>query len=178
MILHFFLSESTIIPINDDFSTGRLTSKVQKYFANINNIFTPPFNTLQFQWERRYDYEYYCDGLVSKEILSVVGDSKPLSRKLYFYEGKNDCFDFRQNLKITLLPNPSFGEIEIQSLIFESGETELQVFTTSGQLVIKKIIASRSYAQNVDLSGFKNGIYVIHLRSGKHFSASKLVMAR
>ena len=121
----------------EDFFTGRLTSKFQKYFANISNIFSSPFNVLQFQYERRYDYEYYCDGLVAKETLSLVEGSQPQSRVLYFYEGKNDCFDFEQDLEITLSPNPSQGEIEIKSLIFESGETELQVFSTSGQLVFE-----------------------------------------
>ncbi len=163
---------------HEDLLTGQLKSKFQKYFSNILHIFTPPFNVSEFQLERRYDYEYYCDGLVSKETYSVVGDSNPVSRFLYFYEGKNDCFDFEQNLDITLSPNPTFGEIEIKSLIFESGETELQVYSTSGQLVFEKLIASRSHYQKVDLSGLKNGIYVIHLRNGKHFSTSKLVMAK
>lgn len=163
---------------DDDLLTGRLTTKYQKYFSNIALIFSPPFNVLQFQLERRYDYEYDCDGLVSKETLSVVGESEPKSRTLYFYEGKNDCFDFEQDLEITISPNPAFGEIEIESLIFESGNTELQVFTISGQLVLEKLITSRSHHQNVDLSVLRNGIYILHLRSGTHFSTSKLVMAK
>lgn len=163
---------------DEDIFTGQLTSKYQKYFANISNLFTSPFNVLQFQFERRYDYEYYCDGLVAKETLSVVGDSLPVSRTLYFYEGKNDCFDFEQDLETTLSPNPSFGAIEIKSLIFESGNTELQVFSTSGQLVFRKLISSRSHYQNLDLSTLKNGLYVIHLRNGKYFSTSKLALAK
>ncbi|MFK8008224.1 MAG: T9SS type A sorting domain-containing protein [Saprospiraceae bacterium] len=162
----------------DDFYTGQLNAKFQKYFSNVANIFSPPFNLITYQFENQYDYKYYCDGLVAKETLSIVGDSKPLSRILYFYEGKNDCFDSEQNLEILLSPNPSFGEIEIKSLIFESGDTELQIFSPSGQLVFEKSIASRSHYQNLDLNGLNNGLYVIHLRSGKHFSTSNVVIAK
>ena len=161
----------------EDLFTGRITSKFQKYYNNQSNLFFPPFSNIELAIERRFDYEYYCDGLVSKETLNNVGEANPLSRILYFYEGKNDCFDFEQDLEMMISPNPSLGEIEIQSLIFESGDTDLQVFTASGQLVFEKLISTRSHYQNVDLSFLKDGIYIIHLRSGKHFSASKLVMA-
>lgn len=161
----------------EDFFTGRLTSKLQKHYNNQSNLFLSPFSTLELRAERRYDYEYYCDGLVSKETLSILGEANPSSRILYFYEGKSDCFDFEQDLEMTISPNPSFGKIEIQSLIFESGDTELQVFTARGQLVLNKKISSRSHYQNVDLDFLRNGVYIIHLRSGKHFSTSKLVIS-
>ncbi len=160
----------------EDFFTGRVTSKIQKYYNNQNHLFYTPFDNIELRQESRFDYKYYCDGLLSKETLSIVGESKPLSRISYFYEGNNDCFDFEQDLEMTISPNPSFGKIKIESLIFESGDTELQVFTASGQLVFEKEIPSRSHDQNVDLSFLENGVYIIHLRSGKHFSTSKLVM--
>ena len=161
-----------------DFLTGRLITKFQKFYSNKGYTYISPFNPITFHLERRYDYEYYCDGLLSKETLNIIGDWKPTSRILYFYEGKNDCFDYEQDLEIKILPNPSFGQIELQSLMFRSGDTELKIYTVGGVLVFEKLYPMRSHYQNVDLSYLEKGVYIIQLRSGKYFSTSKLVMVQ
>lgn len=162
----------------EDASTGLLTNKTQHYYNNFSFIVSPHYDSLELRSAIKHDYEYYCDGLLNKEIQTYIGDPVPAFRYTYIYSGENDCFDFEQDLTLETFPNPSNGEVSIESLIFESGNVELQVFGTNGQLFFTNSITSRNPIQKVDLSFLEKGLYIIHLKSGDHFTTSKLVIAR
>jgi len=99
-------------------------------------------------------------------------------RRLYFYQGINPCFQPNKTIEATIYPNPSDGKIEIQSTLFESGNTNIQVFDMSGKLLLQKVNFVRKEKTELDLTGLPNGVYSIQLLNGESFVSKKLVVAR
>jgi len=129
-----------------DPSTNQITSKSYEKYT----IDYPFEQDPRFRWSAEYNYEYNCDGTVKVETRKDL-DIFPTIRYHYFYEGQLDCFDFEQDLDVTISPNPSLGQIEIQSNLLASGNTTLKVFTSDGKLVGEKLLLPRFLKQNMTI---------------------------
>lgn len=125
-----------------------------------------------------YKYEYTCDGL--QELVQTENfEDGSITLQQYIYKGKNECFDLdEKNLSLEVSPNPSSGIFNITSPIFESGDTEIIVFTIDGKKILQKNENSRSTTSSIDLTSFENGFYILQLRNGKHYLTSKIIFTR
>jgi PKD repeat protein len=88
--------------------------------------------------------------------------------------------DQNKNKHVNIFPNPSNGNIilEITGL---SGETDIEVINTLGEIIFKKIIYIKSldnYRKNLNLSEYPDGIYLIILRNHKSLSISKFLIKK
>lgn len=126
-----------------------------------------------------FTYDYNCQGLLIQE------DRNPNQHNMFswrrmtsIYSGKNDCFDYDQEFNISISPNPTNGQVSIASNIFESGDTQLRVFSFDGKMMLERLLSTSKESQEVDLSFLRNGIYIIHLISEDHFASTKLIIQK
>ena len=129
------------------------------------------------------DY-HYCQGLLTKEEIAfeqfdINGNSSLGNRQvLYFYEGKDACFDFENKSTATIYPNPTFGFVQIESPLLASGNTQIRVVDVNGKVMLEQLTISRAENTSLDLEHLANGTYVIQLMSGEYFVSEKLVVVK
>ena len=126
------------------------------------------------------DFEYECEDWVAQETSARtqvgVGNG---ARFVYHYEGENECFDIENTaLGISIYPNPTMGNLTINSLVFRSGNTQVSVFDISGKLLLEKNEFRREEKVELDLGHLPNGMYVIQLMNQEHFVQQKVVIAK
>lgn len=76
-----------------------------------------------------------------------------------------------------VFPNPTFGEITINSSIFKSGNTQILVFDISGKLLLQKNEQRRLELIDFDLGDLPNGVYMIQLMNQNYFVQERVVVA-
>ena len=81
-------------------------------------------------------------------------------------------------MNISVFPNPSNGIFNIVSPIFQTGNTEIVVYTIDGKVLLEKTEISRSTSSSIDLSLIQNGIYFLQLRNEDHFVKTKIVITK
>ncbi|MFK7774961.1 MAG: T9SS type A sorting domain-containing protein [Saprospiraceae bacterium] len=136
-------------------------------------------NLSEFIFNLSYEniYQNSCEGIV-EEYTKSYEQTNVKNRYEFAYEGINECLDLDEvDLKITAYPNPSDGNIEIKSSIFQTGNTEILVFGIDGKVLLQKNEKSRSEVSFIDLTSMQNGIYILQLQNGKHFVNEKIVIA-
>lgn len=74
---------------------------------------------------------------------------------------------------LNVYPNPVANLLNIEMLSSNS-EQELTVFSLSGQLMHREIITSSEEVHQLDLSGFKRGMYLVRLISGSEMRYAKI----
>ena len=126
------------------------------------------------------DFEYECEDWVAQETfawaIAGIGNG---SRYVNYYEGEDDCFEIEKIvLEIAVYPNPTSGNITINSPVFQSGNTKISVFDVSGKLLLEKNEIRREEKVDVDLSHLPNGMYVIQLMSQEYFVQEKIVVTK
>ncbi|MFK8006388.1 MAG: T9SS type A sorting domain-containing protein [Saprospiraceae bacterium] len=118
-----------------------------------------------------------CEGIV--ELIDILHESGYREREQFIYEGKNDCIDLNKiYLSMRVFPNPSDGFFEIFSPIFQTGNTEIIVYSIDGKALLQKAENNRSRFSMLDLSFLQNGFYILELRNGDHFVKEKIVIAK
>jgi len=168
----FYFNDFYYDYLRDPSTNLLLTKSLIAYRTTLVPTLNPNNNPKLF-YESTTDYEYYCDGTLAKEEISSPNLAS-VDRTLYFYEGKLDCVKLEEDLSITISPNPSQGQIEIQSALLTSGNTSLKVFATNGKLVIEKLIVSRQLKQEIDLGFLSGGLYILQLQNKDYLESSKL----
>ncbi len=153
---------------------GYLKEKKREYWDYENPSL--PFEIVNYR--RKYVYQNSCDGLV-EEYTQIDGQVTGENRYEFIYEGINECLDLENlDLQISIFPNPSHGEIEITSPIFQTGNTDILVLSIDGKVLLQKTENKRSAFSKIDLSLFSNGFYLIQLRNGNHFVKEKIIIAK
>ena len=123
-------------------------------------------------------FEYWCKDLVKTNIVDI-GNGFAIYKYDFFYEGKNECFEpEKELLEIDVFPNPTSGMITINSLIFQSGDTQITVFDMHGKLLLEKNENRQLLNAEIDLVDFPNGMYVIQLMNQEHFVQHKIVLTK
>ncbi len=147
----------------------RKKTEVWDYDSNLSD--------LVFNLSYENIYRNSCEGIVEEYTKSYEQTSVKYRYK-FAYEGTNECLDFDiLDLSITIFPNPSDGQIEITSSIFQTGNTDILVFSTDGKVLLQKNEGSRCETSFIDLTSMQNGIYILQLQNGKHFVNEKIVIA-
>lgn len=130
--------------------------------------------------EYRHIYKYSCDGLVMQEDYYTSPIIESINKRTrYEYSGQNDCFESTsKELPITLFPNPSNGLITLDSPIFESGDTNIQIYTITGKLIVEKFSEFRKHDQKFNFSFLKEGIYILHLKNKNYYSSERVIIMK
>ncbi|MFK8006389.1 MAG: T9SS type A sorting domain-containing protein [Saprospiraceae bacterium] len=150
---------------------GFLIESRKEYFSHATDPPTPNPN-----FSRTIDYKNSCEGF-PEEINSVYDTGVRIKEKNIF-KGINECLDVESlDLQILISPNPTHGEIKITSPIFQTGNTDVLVFTTNGKVLLQENEQSRCEVSSIDLTSLQNGIYILQLQNGKHFVNEKIVIA-
>ena len=136
----------------------------------------PPYENLFYH--QQSEYKNSCEGLVEEAYFSrMMPNDEYLNR--YVYEGTNQCLDLEKiNLQILISPNPSEGDFKITSSIFQTGNTDVLVFSIDGKVLLQTKEISRCKSSSLDLSFLQNGFYFLQLRNGDHFVKEKIVIAK
>ena len=169
--------------INDRLD-NKLQTTYQVVYSNNYNIHNPTLPIDTFLSEiATVEYQYCKDVLIKEEVSFEEFDSDGNSflgnrRVLYFYEGENACFDFENKSTASIYPNPTSSFVQIESPLFGSGNTQVQVIGVGGKVLLERLIFSREEKQELDLSRFLNGTYIIQLRNGEHFISKKIVVIK
>lgn len=85
--------------------------------------------------------------------------------------------ELAKNLTISVFPNPSRGELFIDSRLFETGY-QLSLFNTLGQQLLIDRTKEGGSVERLDLSGFPTGIYFLKISSGKQHRTEKIVLQK
>lgn len=153
----------------NDFLIGKKTE--QWHYDEPN----PPHENLYFRQD--FSYKNSCEG-INEEYTVSFEDTGRENRYEYIYQGMNDCLELNKiDLQITVSPNPSNGEFKISSPIFQTGNTDILIFSLDGKVLLQKNEKSRSESSFIDLRSMQNGIYILQLQNGKHFVNEKIVIA-
>lgn len=75
------------------------------------------------------------------------------------------------NETFTIYPNPTTGSVKINGL--QSGRFEYTIYNHLGQIVKR---GSKDYGAEIDLSNQRNGMYLIHVRSGNRDWGSRRIL--
>ncbi len=136
----------------------------------------PPTENLYYR--QSFVYRNSCEG-INEEYTVNLGNTGKDVRYEFVYQGINECLDLEKiDLHISISPNPSNGEIEITSPVFQTGNTDILVFGTDGKVLLQKNESSRCESSSIDLTSMQNGIYILQLQNGKHFVNEKIVIAK
>lgn len=78
---------------------------------------------------------------------------------------------------ISLMPNPTHQN---STLSFPAGSTQscMRIFSTVGQVVLQKTLttqAGRKFTENIDLSAWPSGIYIVRLETGNQSFTRRIV---
>jgi hypothetical protein len=117
----------------------------------------------------------YTTGTTSNHplTLSEVGPS-------YLMALSTNAFDFSDK-KTSIFPNPVKNNLTIQFPNTIDSDTEVTIITINGQLVKKQIIAQNElvdYQKLIDVTDFKNGIYLLQLHSNNYYKTLKIVVQK
>lgn len=73
---------------------------------------------------------------------------------------------------LTLYPNPSKGKFDVLLSEYDTRNSSIEIFNQSGVM----IYSSENIQSTVDLSGYLQGVYFIHLNSGTKRTAKKFLL--
>ncbi|WP_299583613.1 cadherin domain-containing protein [uncultured Sunxiuqinia sp.] len=159
------------------FSDGR---SVQKITVNNNEIY------LDLDSDYQYDDEIivsYSRG--ATPILDIAGnelesfDNYFVVNNLQMDSGIGGDLDPTADaLKASVYPNPSDGQINIKAENLSGDDCEVFVFSMTGNLVIKKLLAASfgSMEEKLNLSQLRKGTYIIKLVSKRQTFQDKIVI--
>ena len=105
--------------------------------------------------------------------LSEVGPS-------YLMALSANAFDFSDK-KTSIFPNPVKNNFTIQFPNTIDSDTEVTIITINGQVVKKQIISQNElvdYQKQIDVTDFKNGIYLLQLHSNNYSKTLKIVVQK
>lgn len=85
--------------------------------------------------------------------------------------------DKEKELEINVYPNPSKGLLQIAAAKILDKNASLRILNLQGKVLLRKNIGLLK-AEQVNIEEFSDGIYILEIRSGRHFSATKLVLKR
>lgn len=86
----------------------------------------------------------------------------------------NGVEEVRNEMEVSVSPNPSNGKYEIRNMKYENEQTvNVAVFDATGRKILEQKIFSTSTELN--LSAFENGIYFLEM-NGKNFAATRKIV--
>ncbi|MBL7987115.1 MAG: T9SS type A sorting domain-containing protein [Chlorobi bacterium] len=86
----------------------------------------------------------------------------------------------QSQMAVAVRPNPATESAELQLRVVGEGEVQLRLYTMLGQQVRElppaNVTAAGEYAQQLDLSGLRPGIYLLVAQQGNHKASAKVTV--
>jgi len=143
----------------------------EKYFMDLGTLVLDEVETTSEATD------FACGDLVERTTLTHADVDNVDVRNEYFYEGKNECFEIEKvMLEMSIFPNPSLGEITVESPVLESGNTQIMVVDMNGNLLLEKNEFHREESTTINLSHLPNGMYIVQLMNQEHFVQNKVMI--
>jgi len=102
--------------------------------------------------------------------------ASPVTQALLFEEAQVSAKEFQ------MMPNPATDNLTLSFVPSASGVSIIKVFTIDGRKVVEfnngRAEAGQQYTRKIDVSKFKNGVYVIQLQSADKVIVRKFIVAR
>ncbi len=130
-------------------------------------------------WENDmiYNYSYDANNFMksySRKMWKYTGAIISGDSAYYYFHtvaGINDLLNVRKS--ISVYPNPCNGTFTLGSI---SDIRSVEIFNTEGERVYSDFKFDGQTSKEVDLSGYRKGIYMIKLQGGKDFYYGKIVV--
>lgn len=168
------------VTIGDWYVSNSTTSAIAGVYNENNNTFIPNNNALGLT----YLYIYIeIDGggnskLVPIKIDGGITNFRNNNQPQFFGQSISDDTLYKQD--ITVFPNPSSGFLQIESPLFEAGNTNVEVLNTLGQLVFSQQVAAGSQKVSLNLPvTFSDGVYLVRIiRNGTQIGIQRIKLQR
>ena len=111
--------------------------------------------------------------------LIIVADGAENSPDTIFVsqQNKTSVFEFNKDLSITVFPNPSTGRVNIISNFEVESETSIRIFSPESKVFLSN--NNIGYIDNqIDLSGYPSGIYIIEIKNKDWVVSEKLILLK
>jgi hypothetical protein len=76
---------------------------------------------------------------------------------------------------VAIYPNPAINTVTINVSEFQNSHSDIQVFNSAGQVVIKKTLTDFNGELNLDVSNMPVGVYFLHVANAKNNYIGKFV---
>ena len=83
------------------------------------------------------------------------------------------------NPVFSIYPNPSSSIVNIKWIDLPAGNAEIIISDAPGRVVMSEtFVPGGAHSKQLDLSGLKDGVYLLKIRSGASYFTSKLVLSK
>jgi hypothetical protein len=86
-----------------------------------------------------------------------------------------------QEIGLEIWPNPASSDLTISYTLEDASEISMDIMNIAGQLMMSRDLGPRgsgSYTETIDVSSFREGMYLLRFRSNDNISTSKIKIAR
>jgi len=87
----------------------------------------------------------------------------------------------REQVDLQIWPIPASRDLTVSYTLDEASEINMDILSITGQMVMSRDLGTRSsgsYSETIDVSSFKEGIYLLRFRSDNDITTSKIKVAR
>lgn len=113
----------------------------------------------------------YLSGFVPGNVSEIVCDNSAFARSAYTTTSIKDT----ETSRMMLYPNPAGGTVTLQGLYSSGSETQVKIFSLSGQLVLQQnSLAGPTMV--LDISHLKTGTYLLRVVSDEGVETRKLLV--
>lgn len=104
----------------------------------------------------------------------------------YYSKGANNLYldniniyESRQNIELSVYPNPTSKEINARIFINEINNIKAELFSALGELVYERYLPNTtSLTLPIDVSGLSAGVYFLRVNNGKNYVTTRVLVAR
>ena len=126
----------------------------------INNVFS----------QQTYYFKYDVNGNRITRSINYNSTLKSTANKVMQQEKIEEVID---ELKVTVYPNPTQGEITVELEGFEEQQSSITLYDFQGKLL--RIKENLSEINDIDISEFPNAIYLLRISVGNKITEYKVV---
>ena len=86
-----------------------------------------------------------------------------------------------QQIDLQIWPNPASRNLTVSFSLDDASEVSMDILNVAGQMVMSRDLGTRgsgSYSETIDVSTFREGMYLLRFRSDQNISTSKIKVVR
>jgi hypothetical protein len=86
-----------------------------------------------------------------------------------------------RQIDLQIWPNPASRDLTISYTLEDASEISMDILNIAGQMMMSRELGPRgsgSHTETIDVSSFREGLYLLRFRSDNNVSTSKIKVAR